>query len=307
MQTTMITEERECGRRGRRFRGHPTSAAVPVVGARKAATLQRLALTLVTSAILTGLTVTSAGAIQPSPEPPGLGVLQPGPEPGGGSTQGGVLGTPGVVLAPVSGPLCSRNFWSMDLKTGRQTGALPSGTVLEQDLSKSQAVVQLDLNPGAPARKCTQANIVVEYEGTPTGWTVNIGDSRTNNGFGGGSGPSGIACAEVQVRNSPFPAGPTSLLNAYEDCRTATPLSLSPSVSPLTLTDGALKFVVRDNYLSVGQPFANSAGTGKSFHIPDTAFPAPDGSKIYAAFNRVISGPGDRVGTGVRRIMITMQ
>src|SRR5947199_6624052 len=35
---------------------------------------------------------------------------------------------------------------------------------------------------------CSQANVVVEYEGLPCGWTVDLGDSPTDNGFAGDSG-----------------------------------------------------------------------------------------------------------------------
>lgn len=213
---------------------------------------------------------------------------------------------PGGTLDPVpEATVCPPNFWAVDLKTGAKIGALPTGSSIGP-ITNGQAVVTLDLKP-LTGIKCKRANIVVEYEGTPTGWTVDIGDSPSNDGYGGGgqSNPT-ASCAEVQVHSS--------LVNAYKDCGPggAAALPLSPALpAPLSLKDGSLKFAVEDGYLSVGQPFA-SAKDAQSFHLPDTT-PAgvgtSDGSKIYAAFNRVISLARDaaRVGTGVRRVMITLE
>lgn len=279
MRTTRITKEREPGRRGRRFPGHTARAAVLAVTAQKKATTRCLTLALVTSAVFAGLAATPASALQPGPGPGGQG-------PGPGSSA------------------CPKNFWAYDLKTGQQIGSLVQGSFIMPGTQitglPSQAVVQLDFKPNKPGIECKQANIVVEYEGTPSGWTVDIGDSITNNGWGGGSGSPGKACAEVQVLNS--------IVTHYRDCKGSAVLPLAPALvpNPLSLQDGALKFVVKNDYVSVGQPFAKSTGTGKSFHIPDVGLPDPDGSKIFAAFNRVISDP-NRKGTGVRRVMITME
>lgn len=246
--------------------------------------IHRVACTLGISAILIGSIITTASA---DPQPP------PDPKP--------PIGPP--IQKPIPIPIpCPKNFWAMDLKTGQTLGALTPGSALVPgtvNTSLGQAVVGLDFKPG-----CTQANIVVEYEGTPAGWTVNIGDSPTNNGYGGGVPGTTEACAEVQVLGSTVSAYKYCPLPAF-----AGPLPLIPNPNPLSLKDGALKFVVRDKYLSVGQPFATPAAVDlpQSFHIPDTLGPNADGSKIYAAFNRVVFGPGNRVGTGARRVMITLQ
>lgn len=417
MRTTMITEDREYGRRRRRFDGHGARAAVPVVAVRKAVTFRRLACTLVTSAIFTGLTVSTAGAVpngfiylckqaapgsgltgtvtftvvnptpsMPNPQDPqvrrifqvpvggcseAIMISRPSPQgititetPANGTyvskidvpagtimvpqqkfsptitvaddastnnkTGSGKPGDPGWITftnnrlvgtdgstGPVDavGPVgtfdpppvntvCARNFWAVDLKTGTKIGTLPVGSSIGP-ITNGQAVVTLDLNP-LPGIKCKRANIVVEYEGVPTAWTVDIGDSPSNDGFGGG-GQANLtdSCAEVQVLNS--------TVSAFKDCGpgNATALPLSPSLAPLALKDSALKFVVEDGYLSVGQPFANASST-QSFHLPDTTpvgVGTSDGSKIYAAFNRVISLDRDanRVGQGVRRVMITLE
>ncbi|MGH3937156.1 MAG: hypothetical protein ACRDTG_00755 [Pseudonocardiaceae bacterium] len=214
--------------------------------------------------------------------------------------------TGGILDLPPVNTVCSQNFWAVDLKTGTKIGTLPVGSSIGP-ITNGQAVVTLDLNP-LPGIKCKRANIVVEYEGVPTAWTVDIGDSPSNDGFGGGGQPNLTdSCAEVQVLNS--------TVSAFKDCGpgNAAPLPLSPALAPapLALKDSSLKFVVEDGYLSVGQPFANASST-QSFHLPDTTpvgVGTSDGSKIYAAFNRVISLDRDanRVGQGVRRVMITLE
>ncbi len=220
--------------------------------------------------------------------------------------------------------LCPNNLWAYDLKTGVQLGSLlPGSKITSANATLSQAVVQLDYHPTKRIR-CTQANIVVEYQGLPSGWTVDIGDSSTNDGYGGGTPGTTLACAEAQVTSAAL----LSTVQAYRDCvppvapdttsPPAGPLPLVPipllSLTPLSLRDGALKFVVRDRFLSVGQPYATTAPVPSkfphSFHIPDNGFSGsgvlPDGYKIYAAFNRVINGTY-RSGTGARRVMITLQ
>jgi len=205
----------------------------------------------------------------------------------------GPVGTNPVPVEPAEDTVCPPNFWAVDLKTGTKVGSLPTGSSIGP-ITNGRAVATLNLNP-LPGIKCKRANIVVEYEGTPTAWTVNIGDSPSNDGFGGGgqSNPT-ASCAEVQVFNS--------VVSAFKDCGpgNAAALPLSPALvpSPLSLKDSALKFVVEDRYLSVGQPFA-SASSSQSFHLPDTTpvgVGTSDGSKIYAAFNRVIPRPRRQPG-----------
>lgn len=138
-----------------------------------------------------------------------------------------------------------------------------------------------------------KANIVVEYEGQPSDWTVDIGDSPTNDGYGGDAGTT-VNEAEVQVVNNS--------LGLYSREQPTGPVLLETDT--FNLKDGALKFVVSNGALTWGQP-SKARVDSNLFAIPDTT--STDGSSIYAAFNSVVSQRADRVGHGARRVMITLQ
>lgn len=159
------------------------------------------------------------------------------------------------------------------------------------------AVVQVDVPP-----ECSGVTVWVEYAGTPEGWTVNIGDSDTNNGFGGdgGSLPSGQN-AEVQILNQ--------VLSAYSAADDPTGVDTIAS-HQLALRDGAVKFVVKDQFVSWGQPYSalSTPQLDQLFFLPT------DGTgnrTIYVGLNRVISpvnGPsGFRNGCGARHAILFVQ
>ncbi|HEV2704913.1 MAG TPA: hypothetical protein VGV59_03255 [Pyrinomonadaceae bacterium] len=189
----------------------------------------------------------------------------------------------------------------VDLLTGKIIGSNPLITTTSAPTDSDgdgwlEAVFTINVDKG-----CRCANIAVEYEGTPSGWTVNIGDSPTNNGFGGDSSGSPDSEAEAQVLDQ--------ALSVYN--------SFNPSIDPpgtvdrifhqeLALTNGAAKFVVCDQYLSYGQPHGvlQTPAIKRLFALPD---PAVGNSLIFAGFNRVVSGPGSRIGQGARRVTMSLQ
>jgi len=192
---------------------------------------------------------------------------------GSGTSIGSPVGTntnPQITVGPFAGPLTAR-----------------------------QTVVTINL------AGCRQANIVVEYEGQPSGWTAHTADSPTSDGFGGDGGTT-INNAEVQIVDE--------TMAVYS----ADTLAGAPQLlrQDLSLTDSAIKFVVRNQFLSWGQAYGflqspdniiqNPAPPhGLLFAIPDTA--SMDGSRIYLGLNRVVLGPGTRIGSGARRAIITLQ
>ena len=167
-------------------------------------------------------------------------------------------------------------LWALDLQGSGTPIASGPAFVTGGITSPAKARVAIDFKP-SPSIKCSQANIVVEYQGLPTAWSVDIGDSSTNNGYAGGTPGTTGSCAEVQVLNS--------TVSAYKHCfppASAGALPLLPNPNLLSLQDGSLKFVVRDHFLSVGQPYAKPTALDlpQSFHLPDTFGPYPDGYKI---------------------------
>jgi hypothetical protein len=156
-----------------------------------------------------------------------------------------------------------------------------------------QAVYTIAIPPD-----CRQANVVVEYEGLPKGWTVNLGDSPTNNGFGGDAGTT-TNDAELWIvgENLSVAASDHGLANIV-------------ATAHLALTDGALKLVARDRSVSWGNPYtfvqAPAAPNNFLFAIPDPDVPSDD-RNIYLGLNRVIFGPGTRTGCGARRALVSFQ
>jgi len=154
-----------------------------------------------------------------------------------------------------------------------------------------EGMVEINLAPsGFPP--VSKFRIQVEHEGTPTGWTTHIGDDAANDGFGGGSALAGVA--ELQVVNQN--------LSVYT-------IGLNPGEvdklygSQLRLTDGALDFTLSDQTLTVSPP-RTIISTPNQRQLFD--FSAQD-KKMFAAFNRVISGRPDRAGCGARRVAITFE
>lgn len=151
---------------------------------------------------------------------------------------------------------------------------------------------------------CSCAIVWVEYEGEPEGWTVNIGDSPTNNGFGGdgGSAPPGQN-AEVQVLDQ--------VLSVYSAADNPADVDLLLSQS-LGLRDGTLKFVVCHQSVSVGQPYAklDTPDLERLFFLDDDPG-SPDNRTLYVGFNRVVNPiggqNGSRNGCGARRALAIFQ
>ena len=160
------------------------------------------------------------------------------------------------------------------------------------------AVLQVDIPAG-----CTGVSVLVEYGGLPDGWTVNIGDSETNNGFAGDAGslPTGQN-AEVQILDED--------LSVYS-AASAPPVDRL-AFAHLALTDGSVRFVVKDQYLSWGQPFTEleTPSLQKLFFIP-TSPTAPANRNIFVGLNRVIDPVGasssSRNGCGVRHALLFTQ
>ena len=145
-----------------------------------------------------------------------------------------------------------------------------------------KAFAKVDLTPLPPSFLPRTAYFTVEYEGTPWGWEVHIGDSPTNDGYGGNSGGAEHA-AEVQVLNQQ--------LTVYNDPKI--PGQVDNMLNQqLALTNGSLKFGIANEAIAVGQPRTVLATpvTQTLFQIPDSNLASNDPlrSMIYAGFNRVV-------------------
>jgi hypothetical protein len=142
---------------------------------------------------------------------------------------------------------------------------------------------------------CTQINVTVQYEGLPCGWTVDLGDSPTDNGYGGDSG-STPHNAELQILNEN--------LAVYNGSGNAA-LVDNLAGANLALTNAALNFVVKDQFVSWGNPYTYlSTPNNKMLY----SFSDPAGPRtVYLGLNRVIQATGGRTGYGARRVLVTFQ
>lgn len=216
-----------------------------------------------------------------------------------------------MAVAPAAQAACPAGFFALDLKTGEQVNSglasyisyTPSGALQPVPAAAgcpgwNMAALKIVI-PGAP-NACTQANVVVEYEGLPKSWTVNLGDSSTNDGFAGGRANTTANNAELWILNEDM-----ALANGGNK---PSVINNPQVVQHLGLSNGAVKFVVKNQFLSWGQPYGytQAPSTKNLFAIPDNT-KLGDGRAIYLGLNRVISGPGTRTGCGARRVLITFQ
>jgi len=217
-----------------------------------------------------------------------------------------------MAAAPAARAACPAGSFALDLKTGEDEISAPlvpfitytaSGVLKPVPAAAgcpgwNMAALKIVI-PGAP-NACTQANIVVEYEGTPKSWTVNLGDSSTNDGFAGGAANTTANNAELWILNEDL-----ALANGGNKPSVIN----NPQVyQHLALSDSAVKFVVKNQFVSWGQPYGlvQAPASKNLFAIPDTT-PKGDQRAIYLGLNRVISGPGARTGCGARRVLISFQ
>jgi hypothetical protein len=228
-----------------------------------------------------------------------------------------------VLLAPALAQAqagCVRHLAYVDLITGgvvdttgvnpNNPGALevlrltPAGT-LADSITTDQctrpnwftAVVRVDLPP-----QCNRAVVWLDYDGVPADWTLNIGDSDTNNGFGGDAGTSGGRNAEVEVLHQQL-----RVWSAADN-----PADVDPLVTQqLGLQEGALRFTVQDQKITWGQPY-NSMETPdleRLFFLPANPGASED-RVVYVGLNRVVAplgGPASRTGCGVSKAMVMFE
>lgn len=204
------------------------------------------------------------------------------------------------VTAGTAHAVCPAAPFFIDLRTGL-VGTLggPNGQVtLVGAIGNSpagpcsgwkEAVLKINLTG------CTQANLVAEYEGLPRAWTLNVGDSPTNDGHAGDAGTTAND-AEMWILDE-------TMAVANNGSNPDNPLFRQD----LSLTNSSMKFVVKNQFLSWGQPYGvlQAPASRQLFALPDTSN-AAEGSNIYVGLNRVIAN-NSRRGCGLRRLLVTLQ
>lgn len=144
--------------------------------------------------------------------------------------------------------------------------------------------------------ECSRVCVVLDYVEDPTGFTLNLGDSATNNGHGGNAG-TGESEAELQILGNVLTLFSRSYGSGLLD---------RVAGSKLQLENGSYKVCASDQTATFGQPHASAATpNGRALYaLPD---PFDGNSDLFIGLNRVISGPGTRIGTGLRRAYVTIE
>ncbi len=183
----------------------------------------------------------------------------------------------------------------------------------------SETVMEVELDPTAG---CGCATFRVYFEEPVRSFSVNIGDSPTNNGYGGDEGTT-FREAEMELRGSTlrvYSASKHPGSGIVDKILEMELPRLSGRFTDIEVCDQSLGFSMpggladgREMHWKVQTPTS-----GMLYDLfPRTARDALPGAKkrdagIYAAFNRVIhdkSGsprPATRFGTGVRRIEVRL-
>jgi hypothetical protein len=202
---------------------------------------------------------------------------------------------PAVGYAAVQGDQCVIN-----LDTNSHTCQDLAAISFISQPANHQAVTKITLDPASGYKKVI---FDVTYNTIPTGWTVDICDSQSCNGWGGDAGHTSNA-AEVEVVNTSFNAY-RNTLHGHPDA-TGEPLSLFGKA--VSITEGStVSLEISDE--RVGWDFPNEQGELVSDRLFTLNGQIPTYGTvdydIYAAFNRVISGTS-RNGSGAGLVRITL-
>lgn len=162
-----------------------------------------------------------------------------------------------------------------------------------------EMVLKVDLTPD-----CSEVCVVLEYEGRPSGWTLDFGDSETNNGFGGNSGSDPTSLAELEIQDETLRVWSDALGPGMVD---------QLATRQLRLTDSSYKVCVSNQHIKLGQPAGahDAIFSELLYALPDVD--VDDNNDLYIGLNRVILSaagapvPSDRIGAGLRRAFITVR
>lgn len=161
--------------------------------------------------------------------------------------------------------------------------------------SGGKTVVTLKLDPRTSG--FFQARFDVTYNAEPSGFTVNIGDSATNDG-GGGDARTQSNDSELQIFFRQF-----SLVGNDD----STPSRVLRVLEGFAENGKTISFTVSNNHVDWRTAAGATGAVDSPFIYALDGQPDGEGPinyDIYAAFNRVIGDPG-RSGSGVSRVVIT--
>jgi hypothetical protein len=164
-----------------------------------------------------------------------------------------------------------------------------SGTIAQQSLSGGQGVFKTDLTG------CTTLEVSL-YLCNPTSWVFHIGDSPSNDGYGGDGGDFSND-AELQLLG-------TTLAFYPNDYTTMTPL-LTDSSFVSSSGCATRTFTIKDSYLATASP-AHTVSSVYGFRLNAADSEGTPDAIIYVGLNRTV-GSSSRTGTGIQTATITIK
>jgi len=159
------------------------------------------------------------------------------------------------------------------------------------------------ITPDPVGGTCRTIRIEVVYSGTPEGWTVDICDSHSCNGYGGDGGDTNWA-AELEILNESY--------RVYSAQTDEVSVERIVDAQALKLTDDRVEFVIEDQRATMRYRDVSLVATTLNneflFDLSDreTQY-GPPNHDIYASFNGVLTGSPSRVGEGASRVRITVE
>ncbi len=184
-------------------------------------------------------------------------------------------------------------------------------------ISGNQAVMQVAPLDGSSPFGWRRAIFDIQYQSQPVAgeWTVNIGDSRSNNGYGG-DGTHQSRDSELQVLHDDLTVWADDHVNAGASCPTCVPAPNTKQTLQLCeLIDDPKKLLtleITDNQMRWnGEPGkCDRDGALRSpfiYSLNNQAdFEGPVNGDIFAAFNRTIQFHPSRVGKAVAMVEMTL-
>ncbi|SHJ42559.1 hypothetical protein SAMN02745163_01935 [Clostridium cavendishii DSM 21758] len=180
---------------------------------------------------------------------------------------------------------------------GNVTSNLSSPYFSTKQLPNEQYIVTNDLNP----YNNNQYKIIaydINFGASPKGFLVDIGDSSTNDGYGGDSGTQSND-SELQIENG--------TLNIYaSDAGQRQLLFSEPNCAP---ANGKIRIEISNNTVTYFNYTTKVSKTWTSPYIfalnGQADSEGPVNYKIYAGINRVVNEYSNRTGVGVTNTKVT--
>jgi hypothetical protein len=209
------------------------------------------------------------------------------------------------------------NSFSLNLATG-QADAIPTSllpfvsyvsTPAKNTLNPYfQTVLRLNLNNPAKPNPFKTAVFTIHYAANCTGMSVNIGDSISNNGFGG-DGMDQSNDAEVQIGCNFPQATAYDRKTLYVFGKDGSPSPLIYQLEDAVGSGSTITLTVGDGYFSYEEETGHVIALhGKNlFSLNGQAdSEGPVNYDVFAAFNRCIDSHPVTTGSGVDRVTVTL-